>query len=65
MQTDRPTADMCYGERGKVRAYRPDGSRYIACAACGADVTDSGDIFAERTGGHLQPHEKPNAPRDV
>lgn len=42
-----------------VRKYRDDGSRYVACAACGADVTEPDDVYADRVGAPPRPHVAP------
>lgn len=50
-------ANKCPGNEGLVRRYR-DKSRYVACAVCEKDLTDPKDLFADWTGGRVEPHER-------
>ncbi len=49
---------ICPADQGAVRRYYGNSRRYVACAACGADITDPDDYYADWTGMTVPNHDR-------
>jgi len=48
---------VCNGSRLNRVHVKVEPFRYLACVDCGTDLTESTDIWADRVGREVEPHE--------